>query len=441
MNQLWTLHVEELARIKSADIEINSLMCFVGENNSGKSYLMSLLWGILTLGKDYFPKKPSEGKVYKQCESWLKAVLDGENDSIEVNSSIFVSWFSEVINLNKKALVKRLFHFDVVIGKIEIKNYRRKKPLFIRRDENRERYSTQKDVIIFPKKTNYTRDELLKMNEYICWYLLMGDLSAPLFTQPVRGRRNGEPVYLPASRTGFMLTFPQLVDSSLQASYSSEESDVISPLTLPYVDFLQLITKFEVVNTKNKYDELIRFMEGQMTGGNLTVRKQMLPEIKYRPKGTSTELPLYVSSSIVSETAPLLLLLKTNIKFNTLIIEEPEAHLHPELQQQMARMIIRIVNSGIPVWITTHSDTVIQHLNNMIKLKGNPNCKELMDMFSYDENDLISSDSICMYQFEKKGNSSTIERLKCEKYGFVVNTFNNSLKSIMDEVYAFQDGD
>ena len=27
-------------------------MCFVGDNNSGKSYLMSILWGILTLGKD-----------------------------------------------------------------------------------------------------------------------------------------------------------------------------------------------------------------------------------------------------------------------------------------------------------------------------------------------------------------------------------------------------
>ena len=58
MNKKWTLHVENFAKIKSADVTIAPLMCFVGDNNSGKSYLMSILWGILTLGKDIFPKKP-----------------------------------------------------------------------------------------------------------------------------------------------------------------------------------------------------------------------------------------------------------------------------------------------------------------------------------------------------------------------------------------------
>ena len=69
MDKKWTLHVENFAKIKSADVTIAPLMCFVGDNNSGKSYLMSILWGILTLGKDIFPKKHSEAKAYKQCES------------------------------------------------------------------------------------------------------------------------------------------------------------------------------------------------------------------------------------------------------------------------------------------------------------------------------------------------------------------------------------
>ena len=78
MDKKWTLHVENFAKIKSADVTIAPLMCFVGDNNSGKSYLMSILWGILTLGKDIFPKKPSEAKAYKQCESWLKEHLNTE---------------------------------------------------------------------------------------------------------------------------------------------------------------------------------------------------------------------------------------------------------------------------------------------------------------------------------------------------------------------------
>lgn len=70
-------------------------------------------------------------------------------------------------------------------------------------------------------------------------------------------------------------------------------------------------------------------------------------------------LPLFPGDS------PLLLVLKSGINFNAMIIEEPEAHLHPELQQKMARLLINMMNLGIPVWITTHSDTILQHINNM----------------------------------------------------------------------------
>ena len=41
MNCTWTLHVENFAKIKSADIQISPLLCLVGDNNSGKSYMMS----------------------------------------------------------------------------------------------------------------------------------------------------------------------------------------------------------------------------------------------------------------------------------------------------------------------------------------------------------------------------------------------------------------
>ena len=41
MNKKWTLHLENFAKIKSADVTIAPLMCFVGDNNSGKSYLVS----------------------------------------------------------------------------------------------------------------------------------------------------------------------------------------------------------------------------------------------------------------------------------------------------------------------------------------------------------------------------------------------------------------
>ncbi|PXX97653.1 hypothetical protein [Halomonas sp. LBP4] len=39
MHQRWTLHVEHFARFEQADFDLRPLTLFVGENNSGKSYV------------------------------------------------------------------------------------------------------------------------------------------------------------------------------------------------------------------------------------------------------------------------------------------------------------------------------------------------------------------------------------------------------------------
>lgn len=46
----WKLCVEDYGKIKSAEMECAPLTLIVGDNNCGKSYLMSLLWGIKNIG-------------------------------------------------------------------------------------------------------------------------------------------------------------------------------------------------------------------------------------------------------------------------------------------------------------------------------------------------------------------------------------------------------
>lgn len=441
MNKKWTLHVENFAKIKSADVTIAPLMCFVGDNNSGKSYLMSILWGILTLGKDIFPKKPSEARVYKQCEDWLKAHINTEIELSENDMELYINWFNELLNTQKKSLVRKIFNYDVEVEKLKITNYERTKPIKIVWEKSGSRYSVTNNYIKFPEVDLPNRDELLRMNAYICWNLLMEGIAAPLYTPIVKGRRIGEPIYLPASRTGFMLTYSHLIENSLQISFSAELHENTSTLTLPYVDFLQLITKFEI-NKKDskKYSGIIEYIEKNMTKGNLSVKKDMLPVIQYQPEGSDKEIPLYVASSIVSEISPLLLVLKSGINFKAMIIEEPEAHLHPELQQKMARLIINMMNLGIPVWITTHSDTILQHINNMMKLKNHVRSNELQQEYGYKKEDLLSREDIQMYQFVTENSGKTrLIPLEATKYGFVVPTFNNALEKIVEEVYAFQE--
>lgn len=156
MDKLWTLHVENFGKIAEADVSISPLMCFVGDNNSGKSYLMSLLWGVLTLGKDIFPKMPSEAKTYKRCENWLRESLNKNRELTEEDLDMYVSWFNELLSNNKKNLLKRIFSYNVEAEKIEIKNYKRNNKIEIKWEDHAERYSVAQTYLKFPKQETYS---------------------------------------------------------------------------------------------------------------------------------------------------------------------------------------------------------------------------------------------------------------------------------------------
>ncbi|MDO6994469.1 AAA family ATPase, partial [Brachyspira innocens] len=44
-----TIYVKNFAKIKEAEIELSPFTLFVGDNNSGKSYLASLVWYISSI--------------------------------------------------------------------------------------------------------------------------------------------------------------------------------------------------------------------------------------------------------------------------------------------------------------------------------------------------------------------------------------------------------
>ena len=79
---------------------------------------------------------------------------------------------------------------------------------------------------------------------------------------------------------------------------------------------------------------------------------------------------------MVSELAPVVLYLRHIVRpGDVLIIEEPEAHLHPAMQTAFARELARLVRSGIRIVMTTHSEWFLEQIGNLVRLSSLPRSK------------------------------------------------------------------
>ena len=90
--------------------------------------------------------------------------------------------------------------------------------------------------------------------------------------------------------------------------------------------------------------------------------------IAFRPVGWNRDLPLGQASSPTTQMIPLVLYLRHYATpGSTIIIEEPEAHMHPAMQVRFMTAIARIVAAGVRVLMTTHSEWILSALANIVR--------------------------------------------------------------------------
>ena len=148
----------------------------------------------------------------------------------------------------------------------------------------------------------------------------------------------------------------------------------------------------------------IEVLEQALIPGKINVVDALgLPEHQYEHEGN--EIPLFRSSSMVTELAPIVLFLRSLVRQgDLLIIDEPEAHLHPAAQQQMAAALAFMVRSGLRVLITTHSHYMVEQLSNFVmawKLDDPDERKRLLDIQGTlgEEDIYLRNDEIAVYDF------------------------------------------
>lgn len=114
------------------------------------------------------------------------------------------------------------------------------------------------------------------------------------------------------------------------------------------------------------------------------------------------------------------------------IIDEPELNLHPKNQRAFARLIAQLVNSGIKVFMTTHSDYIIKELNTLIMLNQQTEHTKLMqEKYKYSQNELLDCSNIVLYITDKAGSRKKQNILRkaniYSELGIEVTTFDDTI--------------
>ena len=181
--------------------------------------------------------------------------------------------------------------------------------------------------------------------------------------------------YLPADRTGVMHAHSVVVSSLIDRATMSgiRPAARLPMLSGVLADFLEQLIELEPRRSgrRRSSNDHAAQIEKAMLGGAVAIEKAEAsgyPRFTYRPDGWSHSLPLMNASSMVSELAPVVFYLRHWVRPGTvLIIEEPEAHLHPALQVEFTRQLAKLVQSGIRVVVTTHSDWLLEELANIVR--------------------------------------------------------------------------
>lgn len=437
----WKLSVKEYGKIESAEIEIKPMTVFVGSNSSGKSYLLTLMYGLLTLpavllfkGIDFDSKLAHE--VKRIIASLGNDIYQFDNEELELMNRLL----NQQLHINKKDIIKYLLNEEIMIEDISVTID--KEAFFSVKKE----YDTDDVCKVFPVwsdgacKSGYTYVEEETDNktvEHVIWAIMQYLLRKSYNEE---GREDAV-VYLPAARTGLMLAYKDLAGKALNDKYGDEEPYMHrSRLTRPIIDFVNKVAGISTDYVNNETKSAVKFIEDKIIGGRLVPQKTPLVGVEYLPFDCDRVIPLYLSSSLITELSSLVLFLSYSY-LKLIFFEEPETALHPKLQKELGRVLIRLVNIGIPIFVSTHSDIIVQHLNNMLKIAKETNKYEVASKLEYDIDDIISENKIGIYQFQVDVRGrSTVEQLSCGQYGFEINSFYDTFISMSREV-DFIEGD
>ena len=277
-----------------------------------------------------------------------------------------------------------------------------------------------------------------------------GDWKKLLEQEPKQ--ENNNVFLMPAERNGLHLFFRELsTRRTALLHHASKENininellrDVIkSRYAMPianYINWLNGLT--DVRKSKSTgFHDYAQQLQKTLAGGAYKIDSRT-GDITFKPyqrkrDGVRTEaLGLHLTSSTVKSLFGLWFYLEYQAeKGDVLMIDEPELNIHPENQRKIARLLAQLVNAGLNVVVSTHSDYMVREFNSLIMLSQDED-KVLRKKHKYSDNEILTTEQVGAYLFDEQ----TIKPFEITADdGIYATTFDEvirNLNDINDDIY------
>ena len=454
------INVKNFGKIKEARINISNFTVFVGNNNSGKTQLMQLIYAVIKsisrMAPDIVLSKISD----------IEGFRIGKKEIEELNI-----WINRYLMRNIEQIIEDTFNVAIPIKEISVdfENYADfKRELYFLRGKTLE-YLLEKKMITFDQLSQVVQRQEKMVPMLILpverpkkddgfgitlWFgnqiplKMMKNIGIEYILSDIMGFSNftsSNMLFLPASRTGLLLLYKYYF---VNQDKKIEKLDVVTQskqgIAEPVSDFLSFLMTYNYAErSAKKNQKLIRFISNHLIDGRISEKGEATV---YTPRSTEKEIPLFAASSMVNEVTPILKALTDSKAVNFIFYDEVETSLHPMKQIEMAKLLNRLNNSGIRLIISTHSDTMATRLNNLMLLShGGLDFEKVQRSLRrqgiiVEKEDLLVSNSMHVYQFENVSDKESIvkelEFHKAPMTGYDFTLFNDSTKILFNEAKA-----
>lgn len=446
----YRLKVENFGPIIAADVEFRPLTVFVGPSNTGKSYLATLLYSIhrnaawrgavadRSVGRDPLSVHLPEGELPDSLWRGVRDWFTGSGDPPAFPADLETILRATCEEQLAEAVSHELRRCFGVSDLTDLKRWSSSAETTIQCGASPSApgaSSLSLDISGDSVSASIGSFASVSPDDYRVWsqslstirkdieelwvYYLATEVMKSLFGRGFASMLK-QAYHLPAERAGLIRHHEAVVRNLIQASTDAFRTGHHSSPTLPGIaaDFLDQIVAMRRTGRPHRHAVLGADVERRLLGGRVGVRRNAFgyPEFTYRSEVPgSPEIPLARTSAMVSDIASLALYLYSPVRpGDVLIIEEPEAHMHPEKQTAMARQLARMVQSGIRVVITTHSGWLTEHIGNLVRLSSLP--EEYRENLSDSPFALRVEDvGIWLFTTKKRPRGSVVEEIEVDR--------------------------